>query len=114
MVKFLVSRGADVNVRDNDLQTPLHYGERYSYSPLSLPLSVFLSHSLSLCCRLTPSPYLLCVSAATSCDQSGVVGYLLSLPTLDRTLKDCDGFLAVEVTSDASIRQLFEAVNVKN
>ena len=26
VVKFLVSRGADVNVKDSDLQTPLHYG----------------------------------------------------------------------------------------
>lgn len=27
VVKFLISRGADVNVQDSDLQTPLHYGK---------------------------------------------------------------------------------------
>ena len=27
VVKFLISRGANVNVRDSDLQTPLHYGK---------------------------------------------------------------------------------------
>ena len=27
VVKFLINRGADVNVQDSDLQTPLHYGK---------------------------------------------------------------------------------------
>lgn len=27
VVKFLVNRGADINIQDPDLQTPLHYGK---------------------------------------------------------------------------------------
>lgn len=51
---------------------------------------------------------------ATSCDQSEVVEYLLSLPGLNRMLKDCDGYLAVEVTSDPKIRRMFEITEVEN
>lgn len=59
----------------------------------------------------THSPSLL---PATSCDQSEIVSYLLTLPALNRTLKDCDGCLAVEVTSDPNIRKMFEDVKVEN
>ena len=51
---------------------------------------------------------------ATSCDQSEIVSYLLTLPALNRTLKDCDGCLAVEVTSDPNIRKMFEDAKVEN
>ena len=56
----------------------------------------------------------LSLSLATSCDQSEIVSYLLTLPALNRTLKDCDGCLAVEVTSDPNIRKMFEDTKVEN
>ena len=60
---------------------------------------------------LSHSPSL---SPATSCDQSEIVSYLLTLPALNRTLKDCDGCLAVEVTSDPNIRKMFKDAKVEN
>ena len=107
VVKFLINRGADVNVQDGDLQTPLHYGK------INSTLLYILS---KLCCKGSPLPFSLLPPSpsATSCDQSEIVSYLLTLPALNRTLKDCDGCLAVEVTSDPSIRKMFEDMKVEN
>ena len=39
VVKFLVNRGADVNIQDPDLQTPLHYGKHIRKLCSNLALS---------------------------------------------------------------------------
>ena len=125
VVKFLVSRGADVNIQDPDLQTPLHYGKRtgklcsyssqkscHSYSPFPCSPPPPLTHTHTHPPNTPPYSTILKYTAA-SCDQSEVVRYLLSVPAVNRTLKDCDGCLAVEVTSNTSIRQLFEGTNLE-
>ena len=79
------------------------------FAILSLSLSLSLTHSHSHSLSLSPS-----FSLATSCDQLEIVTYLLTVPALNRTLKDCDGYLAVEVTSDPTIRKMFEDTKVEN
>ena len=78
-------------------------------SPRGVPIIEMLTllQMNILTLSLLPAP-------ATSCDQSEIVSYLLTLPALNRTLKDCDGCLAVEVTSDPKIRKMFEDAEVEN
>ena len=52
-------------------------------------------------------PLCVCVPAAT-CDQADIVAFLLSAGA-DKSIKDCDGNLPEEVTSNPATKLLFQS-----
>lgn len=91
VAKSLIATGAEVNLQDSDLQTPLHYGNHFIYCQLLLPL-------------VTKCPSF----AAASCSHTDVVQFLLSQPSINASLKDCDGATPAEVTTDPQIKHLID------
>lgn len=47
-------------------------------------------------------------SPAASCSHGDVVAFLVSIPTINKDLRDCDGTTPTEVTSDPNIRVLLQ------
>ena len=93
-VKLLVSSGASVNQQDSDLQTPLHYGVKIIR--IGININFITPNSLP------PSP------PAASCGHVEVIGFLVSVASIDKSMCDCDGATPTEVTSDPKIRKLLE------
>lgn len=89
MARLLVSKGAEVNQQDQDLQTPLHYGEGKREGAKYM-------QSLLVC------------SPAVSCSHGDVVAFLVSIPSINKDMRDCDGATPTEVTSDPNIRVLLQ------